>query len=53
MEKAEQFRQYAAECLRLAKTAAPKDRAVLLEIANAWITGAEEAERKRKAADKE
>lgn len=53
MEKAEQFRQYAAECQRLAKAAAPKDRAALLEIANAWITVAEEAERKRKAANKE
>ncbi len=54
MEKAEQFRQYAAECRRLAKTAAPKERAAaLLEIANAWIAVAEETERKQKAADKE
>ena len=51
MENAERFRQYAAECRRLAKTAASKDRAALLEIANAWITVAEEAERKEKAAD--
>ena len=53
MENAERFRQYAAECRRLAKTAASKDRAALLEIANAWITVAEEAERKEKAADAE
>jgi hypothetical protein len=48
---AKQFRDYAAECRRLAQRAPPKDRAVLMEIADAWIACAEDAERKEKAAD--
>jgi hypothetical protein len=47
-DDAEKFRQFAAECHRLAQKAAAKDRIVLLEIANAWIACAEEAERKAK-----
>lgn len=39
------FRDYAAECRRLARTASQHDRAVLLEIADAWIVCAEKAER--------
>jgi hypothetical protein len=38
-------RVYAAECRRLARTASQHDRAVLTEIADAWITCAEQAER--------
>jgi hypothetical protein len=49
MEESERFRQYAAECLRLAKRASEKDRAVLMEIASAWIKCAEQVERKKKA----
>jgi hypothetical protein len=48
---AKQFRDYAAECRRLAQRAPEKDRAVLMEIADAWIACAEEAERKEKAGD--
>lgn len=48
MDNAEKFRQFAAECHRLARNAAAKDRIVLLEIANAWIVCAEEADRKAK-----
>lgn len=44
MNDAEKFREYAAECLRLAQKAAAQDKAVLLEIANAWIACADEAE---------
>jgi hypothetical protein len=40
------FRQYAAECRRLADHASEKDRAVLLEIADAWLSCAGQAERK-------
>src|SRR6476619_4556925 len=40
------FRNYAAECARLAQRAAEKDRAVLMEIAAAWLACAEQAERK-------
>lgn len=42
----EKFRNYAAECRRLAQRASEKDRKVLMEIAEAWITCAEEVERK-------
>lgn len=52
MDEAGKFRQYAVECRRLAQKAAAKDRTVLLEIADAWIACAEEAERKAKLVDK-
>jgi hypothetical protein len=42
---AEKFRDYAAECRRLARTASETDRVVLIEIAEAWIVCAEQAER--------
>ncbi len=42
---AEKFRDYAVECRRLARTAAETDRVVLMEIAEAWIVVAEQAER--------
>ena len=41
---AEKFRNYAAECRRLARTASETDRVVLIEIAEAWIVCAEQAE---------
>jgi len=41
---AQKFRDYAAECRRLARTASGTDRAVLIEIAEAWILCAEQAE---------
>jgi hypothetical protein len=41
---AKKFRDYAAECRRLARTASEKDRAVLIEIAEAWDLCAEQAE---------
>jgi hypothetical protein len=46
-EDATRFRDYAAECRRLAERASEKDRKVLMEIADAWIACAEEAERKQ------
>jgi hypothetical protein len=45
---AKKFRDYAAECRRLARTASGHDRAVLIEIADAWIVCAEQAERDAK-----
>jgi hypothetical protein len=42
---AKKFRGYAAECRRLARAASEQDRAVLIEIAEAWIACAEQAER--------
>ena len=47
---AKKFRDYAAECRRLAQRASEKDRKVLMEIADAWIVCAEEAERKEQKA---
>jgi len=47
----QKFRDYAAECRRLAQRASEKDRKVLMEIAEAWIVCAEEAERKAKSGD--
>ncbi|MFZ0373701.1 MAG: hypothetical protein WB772_09205 [Xanthobacteraceae bacterium] len=46
---AQKFRDYAAECRRLAQRAADKDRKVLMEIAEAWDVCAEDAERKEKS----
>ena len=43
---AQKFRDYAAECRRLAQRAPEKDRKVLMEIADAWDACAQEAERK-------
>ena len=45
---AQKFRDYAAECRRLARTASGTDRAVLIEIAEAWTVCAEQAERDAK-----
>lgn len=42
---AQKFRDYAAECRRLARGVSEKDRIVLMEIAEAWIVCAEQAER--------
>ena len=47
---ADLFRQYAAECRHLAQRVSEKDKAILMEIAGAWIAGAEESERKAQSA---
>ena len=41
------FRQYAAQCRRLAERAMGQDKAILMEIAAAWIACAEQVERKQ------
>ena len=44
---AKKFRDYAAECRRMAvQSSSEKDRNVLMEIAQAWIVCAEQVERK-------
>jgi hypothetical protein len=48
MQDAAQFRKYAEECRRLAHTLPPAQRQTLLEIAEAWIERADEAERQAK-----
>ena len=40
------YRKYAEECERLAKSMSPADRRIMLEIAQAWLVRAQEAERK-------
>jgi hypothetical protein len=45
---AKKFRDHAAECRRLARTALEADRVVLMEIAEAWMVCAERAERNAK-----
>jgi hypothetical protein len=50
---ADRFRQYAAECRRLADRASEKDKAVLMEVAAAWVVlCTEEAERKQRVRDR-
>jgi hypothetical protein len=49
---ADRFRQYAAECRRLAQRASEKDKTILMEIAAAWIACAEQAELKAQSATK-
>jgi hypothetical protein len=50
---AKRFRAYAEECRRLAQRASEKDRQVLIEIADAWVSAAEEADRKSRSLKKE
>jgi hypothetical protein len=52
MQDANTYRQYAAECRRLAKMMSEKDGKVMLKMAEAWDGRADEAERiQRKKAD--
>ena len=47
--ESQKYRQYAADCVRLAQTMASTDKQALLEIAVAWETRAQEAERLAKS----
>jgi hypothetical protein len=48
MARAEQYRQYAAECVRLAQESHnQKDKALLLEMAEKWRARAEQIERQQ------
>jgi hypothetical protein len=48
MSRAEEYRRYAAECIRVAQeTADPNDKALLLEMAQKWRELAERAERRQ------
>ena len=42
--ESKKYRQYAADCVRMAQTMAAKNKQTLLEIAEAWEKRAEEAE---------
>jgi len=46
MARADEYRRYAAECLRVAqKTNNPSDKAMMLEMAQRWLELAERSER--------
>jgi hypothetical protein len=47
MLEAKTYRQYAADCVRIAEKMDAKDKKVLLEIAQAWQMRADEAERRQ------
>ena len=49
MQSPTEYRRYAEECERIARESTPEHRAVLLDIAKAWRTCAEEAERQASA----
>jgi hypothetical protein len=46
MDDPDRYKKYAEECKRLAKTMSLADRKVMLEIAEAWLICAKEAEKK-------
>jgi hypothetical protein len=48
LQESEKFRKYAADCIRIASQMNGKDRQALLDIADAWETRAQEAEKKEK-----
>jgi hypothetical protein len=48
MKKSKTYREYAADCVRIAKSMGSKDREALLEMARAWEDRAREAERREK-----
>ena len=51
MLEAKTYRQYAADCMRIAEKMDSKDKQILLKIADAWNMRAEEAERRENQSD--
>jgi hypothetical protein len=51
MKDAKTYREYAADCIRMAKLMGTKDKVALLKMAEAWEQRAREAERQEKSAD--
>lgn len=51
MKDAKTYREYAADCIRMAKLMDPKDKDALLKMAQAWEERALEAERQKKKPD--
>ncbi len=45
MKEAEQYRQYAADCLRIGKSMRAPERDILLKMAEAWEARAKETEK--------
>ncbi len=48
MKDAKTYREYAADCIRIAKLTGGKDKETLLKMAETWEECAREAERKGK-----
>jgi hypothetical protein len=53
MKEAKTYREYAADCIRIAERMGAKDKAALLKMAEAWEDRAREAERREKKAERE
>jgi hypothetical protein len=55
MKDAKTYRQYAADCRRIAQTMRGEDRATLLQMAEMWEATAQEADRRarKKEADRD
>ena len=53
MKKAKTYREYKADCIRIAQLMSAKDREALLKMADAWEDRAREAERQEKKAEQE
>jgi hypothetical protein len=53
MKKAKTYREYKADCIRIAQLMRAKDREALLKMADAWEDRAREAERQEKKAEQE
>jgi hypothetical protein len=53
MKNAKTYREYAADCVRIAQRMSAKDKETLLKMAQAWEDRAREAERQTKKAEDE
>lgn len=51
MKDAKTYREYAADCIRMAKLMNPNDKQALLKMAEAWEERAREAERQENKAN--
>jgi hypothetical protein len=50
MQTLEEYRRYAEECERIARTVSPKNRKILMNIARAWRERADDADKKNRDA---
>jgi len=53
MKNAKTYREYAADCIRIAQRMSTRDKETLLKMAQAWEDRAREAERQAKNAEDE
>jgi hypothetical protein len=53
MKKAKTYREYKADCIRIAQLMSAKDKEALLKMAEAWEDRAREAERQEQKAEGE